>query len=104
MLLGDKDDNLPIAKAEDYLTYLKGAGRAPPIDVSIYPGAYHAWTVSSLGGPRFYPQYPSTRKCPYILLGSGPAHAPHRRSGKAAGAGRHADLSQGRPGLHDGLR
>jgi dienelactone hydrolase len=71
MLLGDKDDNLPVAKTEEYLTYLKGAGRTPPIDVSIYPGAYHAWTVSSLSSPRFYAQYPSTRKCPYILLGSG---------------------------------
>jgi dienelactone hydrolase len=69
MLLGEKDDNLPVAKAEEYLTYTRSAGVAPPIDVSIYPGAYHAWTVSSLGAPRFYPQYPSTRKCPYLLLG-----------------------------------
>jgi len=68
MLLGEKDDNLPVAKAEDYLTYARSAGPAP-IDVSIYPGAYHAWTVSSLGAARFYPQYPSTRKCPYLLLG-----------------------------------
>jgi dienelactone hydrolase len=74
MLLGDKDDNLPIPKAEAYLTYA-GAGTArPPIDVLIYPGAYHAWTVSSLGAPRFYPQYDSTRKCPYILVsGARPA-------------------------------
>lgn len=70
MLLGEKDDNLPIAKAGQYLAYAKGEGLAPPIEVSIYPGAYHAWTVSSLGSPRFYPQYPSTRKCPYMLLGS----------------------------------
>ncbi len=69
MLLGEKDDNLPVAKAEEYLAYANGAGRAPGIDVSIYPGAYHAWTVPSLGAPRFYPQYDSTRKCPYILLG-----------------------------------
>jgi dienelactone hydrolase len=69
MLLGEKDDNLPVAKAEEYLTYARSAGPAPPIDVSIYPGAYHAWTVPSLGAPRFYPQYPSTRKCPYLLLG-----------------------------------
>jgi dienelactone hydrolase len=68
MLLGEKDDNLPVAKAEEYLTYARSAGSAPPIDVSIYPGASHAWTVSSLGAPRFYPQYPSTRKCPYLLL------------------------------------
>src|SRR5258708_27094331 len=71
MVLGAKDDTLPIAKTEDYFNYPKGAGRGPPIAVSIYPGAYHAWTVSSLGSsPRFYPQYPSTKKCPYILLGS----------------------------------
>ena len=69
MLLGEKDENLPVAKAEEYLTYARSAGAAPPIDVSIYPGAYHAWTVPSLGAPRFYPQYPSTRKCPYLLLG-----------------------------------
>ena len=74
MLLGEKDDNLPVAKAEDYLAYAKAAGHPPPIDVSIYPGAYHAWTVSSLGAPRFYPQYGSARKCPVPSLGilSGP--------------------------------
>jgi len=69
MLLGEKDDNLPVAKAEEYLTYARSAGAALPIEVSIYPGAYHAWTVPSLGAARFYPQYPSTRKCPYLLLG-----------------------------------
>jgi dienelactone hydrolase len=69
LLLGDKDDNLPIAKAEDYLAYAKAGGAAPPIEVSIYPGAYHAWTVPNPGAPRFYRQYASTRKCPYLLLG-----------------------------------
>jgi len=69
MLLGEKDENLPVAKAEEYLTYARSAGPAPPIDVSIYPGADHAWTIPSLGAARFYPQYPSTRKCPYLLLG-----------------------------------
>lgn len=70
LLLGEKDDNLPVAKAKEYLAYARDAGHAPPIDVSIYPGAYHAWTVPSLGAPRFYRQYASTRKCPYLLLGS----------------------------------
>ncbi len=74
MLLGNKDDNLPIAKAEEYLAYARAAGRSPPIEVSIYSGAYHAWTVPSLGASRFYSQYDSTRKCPYFLVGSsGPA-------------------------------
>jgi hypothetical protein len=36
----------------------------------IYPDAYHAWTVPSLTTLRFYPEYPSTKKCPLILLGS----------------------------------
>jgi dienelactone hydrolase len=69
MLLGEKDENLPVAKAEEYLTYARSAVPAPPIDVSIYLGADHAWTIPSLGAARFYPQYPSTRKCPYLLLG-----------------------------------
>jgi dienelactone hydrolase len=70
MLLGEKDDNLPIAKIEDYLSYAKAVGREAPIEVVVYPGARHAWTVSSLGAPRFYPQYGSTRRCPLILQGS----------------------------------
>jgi dienelactone hydrolase len=70
MLLGEKDDNLPIAKAQEYLSYAKGAGGARSLEALIYPGAYHAWTVSSLGAPRFYPRYASTRECPYLLLGS----------------------------------
>jgi dienelactone hydrolase len=70
MLLGEKDDNLPVAKIEDYLSYAKVAGRPAPIEVVVYPGALHAWTVSRLGAARFYPQYGSTRRCPLILLGS----------------------------------
>ena len=70
MLLGEKDDNLPIAKAEGYFAYSKAVARPSPFDVRIYPGAYHAWTVPNLGAPRFYPQYPSARKCPHFLLGA----------------------------------
>ena len=32
-------------------------------------GAYHAWTVPSLGTLRFYPEYVSTKEFPLILLG-----------------------------------
>jgi len=71
MLLGARDDNLPIAKVQDYLAYAETAGTRPPLQVITYPDAYHAWTVSSLGGsPTFYPQYRSMRKCPYLLLGT----------------------------------
>jgi dienelactone hydrolase len=69
MLLGEKDDNLPVAKVESYLAYARAAGNPAPIETVIYPGAYHAWTVPSLVTLRFYPDYISTKKCPLILLG-----------------------------------
>jgi dienelactone hydrolase len=59
-----------------YLAYAQSAGAPPAVEVSIYRGAYHAWTVSSLGPPTFYPQYRSMRKCPYLLVGAAaPGHA-----------------------------
>src|SRR5215472_17488040 len=64
MLLGDKDDNLPVTKIESYLAYARAAGAPAPIQTVIYPGAYHAWTVSDLGSARFYPDFVSTKKCP----------------------------------------
>jgi len=69
MLLGAKDDNLPVAKVESYLAYARAAGNPTPIEAATYPGAYHAWTVPGLATLRFYPEYPSTKKCPLILLG-----------------------------------
>jgi dienelactone hydrolase len=71
MLLGEKDDNLPVAKIENYLAYAKAAGSPAPIRILTYPGAYHAWSVPTLTSLRFYPEYPSTKQCPLILLGSG---------------------------------
>jgi dienelactone hydrolase len=71
MLLGEKDDNLPVAKVRDYLAYAKAAGVAVPVDIVTYPEAYHAWTVPNLVPMRFYPEYPSTKKCPLILIGQG---------------------------------
>jgi dienelactone hydrolase len=70
MLLGEKDDNLPVAKIESYLAYARAAGNPAPIETLIYPGAYHAWTVPDLATVRFYPDYVSTKKCPLILLGA----------------------------------
>jgi dienelactone hydrolase len=69
MLLGAKDDNLPVTKIESYLAYARAAGTPAPIETVIYPGAYHAWTVADLGSARFYPDFVSTKKCPLILLG-----------------------------------
>jgi dienelactone hydrolase len=69
MLLGGKDDNLPVSKVQDYLAYARKAGMPQPFELEIYPGAWHAWTVPSLGAPQFYPQYISTRKCPGFVMG-----------------------------------
>src|SRR5215831_18062394 len=69
MLLGEKDDNLPVAKVESYLAYARAAGNPAPIETVTYPGAYHAWTVPRLVTLRFYPEYLSAKKCPLILLG-----------------------------------
>jgi dienelactone hydrolase len=70
MLLGEKDDNLPVAKIETYLAYARAAGNPAPVETVIYPGAYHAWTVPNLVTLRFYPDYVSTKKCPMVLLGA----------------------------------
>src|SRR5882757_8941183 len=69
MLLGGKDENLPVTKIENYLAYARAAGAPAPIETVIYPGAYHAWTVSDQPTARFYPDFVSTKKCPLILLG-----------------------------------
>jgi dienelactone hydrolase len=69
MLLGGKDDNLPAAKVEGYLAYLRAAGNPAPIETVTYPGAYHAWTVPDPVMARFYPDLVSAKKCPLILLG-----------------------------------
>jgi dienelactone hydrolase len=69
MLLGEKDDNLPVTKIESYLAYARAAGAPAPIETVIYPGAAHAWTVPDLPSARFYPDFVSTKKCPLILLG-----------------------------------
>jgi dienelactone hydrolase len=69
MLLGEKDDNLPVAKVESYLAYARAAGNPAPIETVTYPGAYHAWTVPDLVTARFYPELVSTKKCPRILIG-----------------------------------
>jgi dienelactone hydrolase len=69
MLLGGKDDNLPATKIESYLAYAHAAGAPAPIETVIYPGTYHAWTVSDLPTARFYADFVSTKKCPLILLG-----------------------------------
>jgi len=72
MLLGEKDDNLPVAKIESYLAYARAAGSPAPIETVTYPGAYHAWTDPGLVPARFYPDYVSTKRCPLILLGPNP--------------------------------
>jgi dienelactone hydrolase len=69
MLLGERDDNLPVSKIESYLAYTRAAGAPAPIQTVVYRGAYHAWTVPDLTTARFYPDLVSTKKCPLLLLG-----------------------------------
>jgi dienelactone hydrolase len=69
MLLGEKDDNLPVVKVLDYLAYAKAAGFPAPVESEIYPDAYHAWTVPGLTTLHFYGEYGSTKKCPTIIIG-----------------------------------
>jgi dienelactone hydrolase len=69
MLLGEKDDNLPVAKIENYLAYARAAGNPAPIETVTYPGAYHAWTVPDSAGVRLNPELISTKKCPLMLFG-----------------------------------
>jgi dienelactone hydrolase len=69
MLLGGKDENLPVAKIENYLAYARAAGTPAPIETVIYPTGYHGWTSPDLPTARFYPDFVSTKKCPLILLG-----------------------------------
>jgi dienelactone hydrolase len=68
MLIGGKDDNLPLAKVQGLLDYGKHGATPFPVQARIYPEGLHAWTVSTLGSARFYPQFGSTKLCPYILL------------------------------------
>jgi len=56
MLLGEKDDNLPVKKIESYLAYARAAGAPAPIQTVIYPDTYHAWTVPDLTTARFFRQ------------------------------------------------
>lgn len=69
MLLGERDDNLPVTKIENYLAYARATKAPVPIETVIYPGVTHAWTVPDQPSARFYPDYVSTKKCPLILLG-----------------------------------
>jgi len=68
MLLGGKDENLPVTKIEQYLAYARASSAPAPIETVVYPGAYHAWTAPDVTRARFFPELASTKKCPLILL------------------------------------
>jgi len=77
MLLGERDDNLPVAKIESYLAYARGAGNPAPIETVTYPGAYHAWTVPwlpcALSGVREHKEMPAHS------ARAKPTRVPHQR-------------------------
>ena len=83
MLLGEKDDNLPVAKAEGYLAYAIAAGHPAPIATVVYPGAFHAWTVPTLGTRA---STPSTSQLAEVPLHPVRARGAHRARGRARAA------------------
>ena len=61
MLLGDKDDNLPVVKV--WITWpTPAAGFPAPVESEVYPDAYQAWTVPGLTTLRFYGEYGRARR------------------------------------------
>jgi dienelactone hydrolase len=66
ILIGALDDWTPASDCSDKVNSKEG----PPIELVIYPGAYHAWTAPNLTTLRFYPEFLSTKKCPVLLLAS----------------------------------
>jgi len=72
MLLGGKDDNLPEAKVESYLSRLRPSrGKSGPDRNCDLPGRLPCMDGSRSVTLRFYPELVSTKKCPTILLGPG---------------------------------
>jgi dienelactone hydrolase len=55
MLLGEKDDNLPVAKAEGYLAYASAAGHPAPIATVVYPGGVPRLDRTHPGRPALLP-------------------------------------------------
>jgi dienelactone hydrolase len=51
MLLGDRDDNLPLEKVNGFLRYEQAFNPSFLVQVRVYNGARHTWTVAGLGYP-----------------------------------------------------
>jgi acetyl esterase/lipase len=103
MLFGEKDDNLPIAKIENYLAYARAAGHPAPIETVIYPGAYHAWTVPS-DDAALLPRIRQYEKMPAHSARVEGAGVPHRGSGQAVRSEYPGDMHGGSAGLFDAVR
>ena len=72
MLLAEKDDSGPPARCVGVVEQFRAQGKAAPVEITIYPGAYHNWTNS--GGPvpfRFNPNLASTARCGVLLFAPG---------------------------------
>ena len=71
-LLAEKDDSGSPAKCRSVPDEFRKLGKAAPVDIVIYPGAYHNWT-NSAGPvpPRFNPNLASSNYCGVLLFGPG---------------------------------
>jgi len=73
-LIGEKDDAGPPAKVRAYLDYHKAAGSGAPLEMVVYPGAFHSWTMPKWDPPKFFPQHSTLKACTLLILDrAGPA-------------------------------
>jgi len=68
MLLGGRDEVLPLAKWHAYKDYAAKAGFPLPATEIVYPEGRHAWTIPAFYFPRYNPQLRSARACPTLMI------------------------------------
>jgi dienelactone hydrolase len=69
LLLGEKDEAGPPDGCRRIVSHFQSQGKRPPVEIVVYPGAYHAWTNAAINPPRFHAMNASPGKCPVMLIG-----------------------------------
>ena len=104
MLLGEKDENLPVAKAEEYLTYARKRGSRAAHRRLDLSGSGSRLDDSQPGRCALLSAVPQHAKMSVSPAGAIPARSPHQRPGSADGSQCLPDLPKERSGLRHGLR
>ena len=71
MLLAEKDDAGPPGKCREIVDLYKRRGLPAPVDIVVYPGAYHGWTHPGNKTPHFESSAVSVGKCAPLLFAPG---------------------------------